>query len=91
MFNLVACCIVAIVVGLAVGSPIPRLPAGSGIYQNFFQGDIKLSDKQRALLSAPKNDSSRTGWNHPWFRWPKNAAGHVVVPYNIDPRHGFSK
>lgn len=88
MFNLVACCIVAISVASAVGSPIP---AGSGIYQNFFQGDIKLSDRQKAMLSAPKNDSSRTGWTHPTFWWPKNALGHVVVPFNIAPSQGFSK
>ncbi len=69
--------VVAISIGLiAIVTTLP-VPVGSGFYQNFFQGDIKLSDVQKEILSGPKTNNTRTGWTHPFFRWAKNAQGHV--------------
>lgn len=89
MFTTFTYCVVLTTAGLITASPIP---AGSGIYQNLFQGDIKLSELQKELFFGPKvNNTLKTGWNHPSFRWPKNAQGYVIVPYNFAANQGFSK
>lgn len=83
--------VVLISTGLIPNIATSPVPTGSGIYQNFFQGDIKLSDVQTQMLGGPKINSTRTGWTHPFFRWPKNTEGHVIVPFNVDASQGFSK
>lgn len=52
-----------------------------------FQGDMILSDRQiRNLGFNPRN-----GLVHNRFRWPKNAAGKVIVPYAFRNKGEFSK
>lgn len=83
--------VVLISIGLIPNIATSPVPASSGIYQNFFQGDIKLSDVQKEVLGGPRINSTRTGWTHPFFHWPKNAEGHVIVPFNFDASQGFCK
>lgn len=90
MFTFLTYCIVIISAVLFATVATLPVPPGSEIYQNFFQGDIKLSDYQKEILAGPRN-GTRTGWTHPFFRWPKNTAGYVIVPYNIDEHQGFSE
>lgn len=42
--------VVLISTGLIPNIATSPVPTGSGIYQNFFQGDIKLSDVQKEML-----------------------------------------
>ena len=55
------------------------------LYGKFYQGDIVLSDEQKQFLNATNVDefSSRTGRISLYYRWPKNRAGQVIVPYVI--------
>lgn len=64
----------------------------SGIYGDKFQGDIKLTETQKELFIEHGNENKpRTGWTWEPFRWPTNAEGFVIVPYQISPSAGFRK
>lgn len=57
-----------------------------------FQGDIKLTEEQKKLISSgAEGVRPSTGWRHPWFKWPQNANGHVVMPYRIQESEGYRK
>jgi len=58
------------------------------VYGDNFQGDIKLTQEQRDVYEGK---APRTGWTWLPFRWPKNANGHVVVPFQIAANAGFSE
>ncbi|KAL7020189.1 hypothetical protein ACKWTF_011407 [Chironomus riparius] len=56
------------------------------LYGKYYQGDIVLSDEQKEFLNATNVDefSSRTGKISLAYRWPKNIAGQVIVPFVIN-------
>jgi hypothetical protein len=57
-----------------------------------FQGDIVLTPEQEELINGEGNHKgSRTGLSRTQFRWPKNSAGQVIVPYTFQASSGFSK
>lgn len=66
-----------------------------GIYGDKFQGDIKLTEQQENFIRRIKTKGEgvrpNTGWTHPFFRWPMNLQGFVIVPYRINPSEGFSE
>lgn len=78
---------VIIAISQTISSPVihPR----SGMFGDKFQGDIKLTDEQKKLMFDGVRPN--TGWTETWFRWPKNAAGQVIVPYRIQASEGFCK
>lgn len=49
--------------------------------QEYFQGDILLTDVQRNLLSNQR--VMRTGVRNVVSRWPKNINGLVIIPFTI--------
>jgi hypothetical protein len=57
-----------------------------------FQGDIVLTPEQEELINEAENSkTSRTGLLSARYRWPKNSAGQVIVPYTFQASSGFSK
>lgn len=59
------------------------------VSEEFFQGDIVLTDNQKNLLSNHRE--MRTGVRDVVKRWPKNESGLVIVPYYIDLNSGYTK
>jgi hypothetical protein len=55
-----------------------------------FQGDIILTPEQEEQFDK-NSKSSRTGLRNARYRWPKNSAGQVVVPYTIQGSSGYCK
>lgn len=53
----------------------------SNFSQEFFQGDILLTDEQKNLLSNHR--MMRTGVRNVVLRWPKNQNGMVIIPFTI--------
>lgn len=57
--------------------------------EEFFQGDIELSDEQKNLMSNHR--TSRTGVRDIVVRWPKSENGLVIIPYSISRNSGYTK
>lgn len=60
--------------------------------ENFFQGDLKLTNEQENILNTPDDDDDsgfRTGLVNEKYRWKKNEEGKVVVPYKINEDADF--
>lgn len=57
--------------------------------QEFFQGDIFLTDEQKNLLSNQR--VSRTGVRSVVMRWPKNKNGLVIIPFTIRSDSFYTK
>lgn len=55
-----------------------------------FQGDIDLTPEQEAIINGTAR-GGRTGLLNTKYRWPKNSAGYVMVPYAFQPFSQFSK
>lgn len=59
-------------------------------YGDKFQGDIVLTPSQEEMFNGT-GKGSRTGLLDTRYRWPKNTAGQVIVPYTFLSSAGFSK
>lgn len=57
--------------------------------EEFFQGDIKLTDEQRDLMSNQRE--GRTGVRDIVVRWPKTKSGLVIIPFTIDINSGYTR
>lgn len=57
--------------------------------EEFYQGDIELSDVQKNLMTNHRQ--GRTGVRSVVMKWPKNENGIVVIPYSINERSGYTK
>jgi hypothetical protein len=53
-----------------------------------FEGDIILTPEQEMLA---KGRVPRTGLLDEKFRWPKNSARQVIVPYTFETASGYSE
>jgi hypothetical protein len=53
-----------------------------------FQGDMVLLEEQLNTLNDTSDMSYRTGRLDERYRWPKNAAGNVIVPFEISSDFG---
>lgn len=62
----------------------------SMMYGDHFQGDIKLTEEQREMLSG-NSVNSKTGWTWVPYQWIKNAQGIVEIPFRFDHNAGFSE
>ena len=68
------------------------VPAGTGIFGKFYQGDIKLTEVQDKYLSdLAQGIEPSTGVLNTFFRWPRNLQGNVVVPYLFNSNARFSQ
>lgn len=56
---------------------------------DFFQGDILLTDEQQVILKSGM--MLRTGTKKVASRWPKNRNGLVIIPYTFRGDSGFNK
>jgi hypothetical protein len=63
----------------------------SSEYGSFYQGDIRLLPEQRDIIEDKSPIGERTGIIHPFYRWPKNSDGMVIVPYVFDYVAQFCK
>lgn len=82
-----------VLVAIAVQLEANPVTVGRSIYEDgeYFQGDIRLSDEQLAMMRDGKSVNSKTGWTYEPYHWVKNAQGHVVIPFRYDPAGGFSE
>lgn len=71
-------------------NPIDREDDQTLMFGEHFQGDIKLTEEQKARMSG-NSVNSRTGWTWIPYQWTKNAQGIVEIPYRISHNAGFSK
>ncbi|XP_070501173.1 low choriolytic enzyme-like [Chironomus tepperi] len=64
-------------------------PDPSLLYGDLYQGDIDLTEEQKEFLEATANGSIdlRVGISNPFYRWPKDSSGNVIVPYKFSNKY----
>ncbi|CRK92007.1 CLUMA_CG005587, isoform A [Clunio marinus] len=80
-------------VGLSIfqcvlGNAIPNSEGAE--YGDKVQGDLVVTNEQFNEMYNPSMRSGRTGLLSTNYRWPKNSAGQVEVPYTFRSSSGFT-